>query len=62
MEKGKKMAAKPKSRRQELREFAELGRLRDVAHDGRLSEDACNLLVDIVLRYCDPPRPRRKPK
>lgn len=44
------------TRRQELLEYAETGRLRDA--NGRLSEAAQDLLVDIVLRYCEP---RRKP-
>lgn len=46
------------SRRQELFEFAERGRLRDMANDAGLSDDAQNLLCDIVIRYCEP---RRKP-
>lgn len=53
---------KQQSRRQELFDFVARGRLREVAHDGRLSEAACDLLVDIVLRYCDPPRRRAKAK
>jgi hypothetical protein len=53
------MSGKKQSRRQELFEFAEIGRLREVAHDGRLSEEAVDLLVDIVIRYCEP---RRKPR
>lgn len=47
------------SRRQELLEFAETGRLRDAAFDARLSEAACDLLVDIVIRYCEPRRKKR---
>lgn len=45
------------SRRQELLEYAETGRLRDA--NSRLSEEAASLLVDIVLRYCEPRRPSR---
>lgn len=43
------------SRRQELLEYLETGRLRDaVAAD--LSETAQDLLIDIVSRYCEPRR------
>lgn len=45
------------SRRKELGDYAETGRLRD-AVSSALSEDATDLLVDIVRRYCSP---RRKP-
>ena len=43
------------SRRQKLLEFAETGRLRDAV--GALDVDAQDLLVDIVMRYCEPRRP-----
>lgn len=46
------------SRRQELLEYAETGQLRDAVAD-RLSSEAQDLLVDIVVRYCEP---RRKPR
>lgn len=47
------------SRRQELREYMETGRLRDAtARD--LSTDAQDLLVDLVARYCED-RTRRRP-
>jgi predicted AAA+ superfamily ATPase len=43
------------SRRQELSDYTETGRLRD-AVAAELSEDATDLLVDIVRRYCAPRR------
>ena len=46
------------SRRQELLLFAETGRLRQ-AIEMKLSEDAADLLVDVVIRYCSP---RRRPR
>jgi hypothetical protein len=50
------------SRRQELADLVGTGRLRDAGMDARLSEEACNLLVDIVARYCEPRRTRRRTK
>jgi hypothetical protein len=48
------------SRRQELGRYLEEGRLRD-AVAGDLSEEAADLLIDAVSRYCDPrPAPRWK--
>ena len=41
------------SRRQELREYVNRGGLRDDVAS-RLSMEAQDLLVDIVLRYCEP--------
>lgn len=49
---------KTESRRRELLRFAESGRLRDAAHSSGLGSDATDLLVDVVMRYCEP---RRKP-
>jgi predicted AAA+ superfamily ATPase len=46
------------SRRKELEEYLETGRLRD-AVAGELSEEATELLLDIVSRYCAPRRPSR---
>ncbi len=46
------------SRRQELADFAMSGNLRQ-ATESRLSEGAADLLVDVVIRYCEP-RPKRK--
>lgn len=50
------------SRRQELSEFLECGHLRDcvMRHAPGLSADAADLLVDIVSRYCEPRRRRRR--
>ena len=57
------MVNKTKSRRQELREFAESGRLRDLAQSARLSREAQDLIVDVVIRYCEPkPTKRREPR
>lgn len=51
-----------KSRRQAAGEFAATGRLRQVLEmDTSLSHDAINLIVDIVLRYCEPRRKRVRP-
>lgn len=46
------------SRRQELSEYLDTGRLRD-AVAGDLREAAQDLLIDVVARYCDPPREAR---
>lgn len=51
------MSSPSKSRRQELRRFTTTGELRQ-ALEGKLSADALDLIVDVVLRYCEPP-PRR---
>lgn len=52
------MSAK-QSRRQELRDYTNTGRLRN-AVEGKISENAADLLIDIVLRYCEyKPRKRR---
>lgn len=48
------------SPRQELREYAERGNLRRDA-ERTLSMEAADLLVSIVLRYCEPRR-KRSPK
>lgn len=45
------------SRRQELLAFADTGRLRQ-ACEARLSAAAADLLVDVVIRYCES-RPKR---
>lgn len=50
------------SRRQELLEFAESGRLRDALQFARLSQEACDLLVDVAVRYCEPRRKRHGAK
>jgi len=48
------------SRRQELAAYLGEGRLRS-AVAGDLSDEAQDLLIDIVSRYCDPrPEPRWK--
>ncbi len=47
------------SRRQELLEFMETGRLRDAVAD-KLSEEAADLLIDLVSRYCSPRRKRTR--
>jgi len=48
------------SRRQELGRYLGEGRLRD-RFTGELSDEAVELLIDIVSRYCDPrPVPRWK--
>jgi len=44
---------KKESRRQKLREVAESGNLRYWLND-KMDEDTLNLLVDIVIRYCEP--------
>ncbi len=50
-----------KSRRQELGDYANSGDLRQ--HTERwLSSEASDLLVDIVLRYCESRRPWRRSK
>jgi hypothetical protein len=46
--------------RQELDDFVETGRLRDVAQEGGLSQEAQDLLVNIVRRYCAPRPIKRK--
>ena len=48
------------SPRQELDTFLGTGRLRDVAERARLSEAAQDLLVNIVARYCEPRRRRKR--
>jgi hypothetical protein len=45
--------------RQELLEFVETGRLRQQV-EGKLSIEAADLLVNVVIRYCEPRRPRRR--
>lgn len=47
-----------KSRRQELLEYAETGQLRDAVAD-RLSSEAQDLLINVVMRYCEARRKRR---
>jgi hypothetical protein len=47
------------SRRQELLAYLESGRLRDDVARG-LSVEAQDLLIDIVARYCEHRRPKRK--
>lgn len=48
------MNTKVKSRRQELKSFVDSGQLRQMAEmHSRMSEEAVNLLVDIVLRYTE---------
>lgn len=49
------------SPRQELKEFSNNGNLR-ASLEGRcgLSFEAIDLLVNIALRYCDPPTRKRK--
>lgn len=46
------------SPRQELREFAERGDLRQAIHS-RLSIEATDLAVDVIRRYCES-RPSRR--
>ena len=41
------------SRRQRLLDYASSGRLRQAVENPRLDEDATDLLVEIVLRYCE---------
>lgn len=50
-----------KSRRQELGDFANAGQLRNCLDraNPRLSGEAIDLCVDVVLRYCEPRRPSR---
>jgi len=44
------------SRRQELADYCNGGGLRDDVED-HLSSEAQDLLIDIVLRYCEPRKP-----
>ena len=44
------------SGRQELRGFAESGKLRQ-ALNGKLTDAAVDLAVEVVRRYCEPRRP-----
>ncbi len=46
---------KEKSRRQKLADFYGQGNLR-YELEGKLDDDAIDLLVDIVARYCEPKR------
>lgn len=41
------------SRRKELAQFVLEGRLREALEKSRLSEEATNLAVDVILRYCE---------
>lgn len=47
-------AEKKMSRRQELLAFVATGRLRTCLFDARLSGEATDLAVDVILRYCEP--------
>lgn len=47
------------SRRQRLYDFVTSGRLRQEV-EGKLGDDATDLLVDIAIRYCEPRSPRQK--
>ena len=48
-----------KSRRQELGDYVGNGHLRQAIEGKGLSDDAMQLLVDVVMRYCEPRRKRR---
>jgi hypothetical protein len=50
-----------KSPRQEIAQFANDGSLRGLLEISAigLSDEAINLLVDIVLRYCEPRKPTK---
>lgn len=50
---------KPLSRRQKLDKFYGSGDLR-YHLESKLDADALELLLDIVARYCSPPRRRRR--
>lgn len=56
------MAKEDISPRQELGNFANEGRLRDALADYNpsMSEEAIQLCIDVVIRYCEPRRTRRK--
>ena len=56
------MSDKPKSARQELRDFAGSGRLRRTLEGEFLSREAVQLAVDVVLRYCEPRSSRKRQK
>ena len=47
------------SPRQRLLLFADTGRLRDAAMNGGADSDVADLVVTVVLRYCEPRRRRR---
>lgn len=48
--------------RPELREFVETGRLRDRINSNHLSQEAEDLLIAIVERYCEPRRKKSAPE
>lgn len=54
------MSTTKQSPRKELDEYANSGNLRRDVH-GRISEEAEDLLIDVVRRYCEPRRNRRRP-